>query len=115
MQVHVESHGGGSPALRGMAVRQVRGVMRRLAWLVPRAHVRLTDVNGPRGGVDKSCRVEFRARGGGAVVVTAIAHDWRAALHAALSRAKRAVLRGWQRSRDRPRRAANPAMARLAR
>ncbi len=39
--------------------------MRRLAWLVPRAKVQLSDVNGPRGGVDKRCRVELSTDGAG--------------------------------------------------
>ena len=103
MQVHFESHDAEALALRGVAVRQVRFAMRRLAWLVPRAHVRLTDVNGPRGGVDKRCRVELRAPGSGTVVVTSIARDWRSALQDAVSRAVRAMRRAWQRARDRAR------------
>jgi len=112
MQVHFESHSPEALALRGVTVHRVRFVMRRLAWLVPRAHVRLTDVNGPRGGVDKRCRVELRAPGSGTVVVTSMARDWRGALEAALARASRALLRTWQRARGRARPAPVTAAAR---
>jgi hypothetical protein len=74
-----------------------RFVMRRLNWLVSQASVRLSDINGPRGGVDKRCQVEFRTRGGGAVVITALACDWRGALENALGRAARLVIRSWRR------------------
>jgi hypothetical protein len=53
MQVLFESRDPQGAQLREVAVRRVRFVMRRLTWLVPRAKVHLSDVNGPRGGVDK--------------------------------------------------------------
>ena len=56
------------------------------AWLVPRARVQLFDVNGPRGGVDKQCRVELKTANAGTVVVTAMARDWHEALDTALAR-----------------------------
>lgn len=56
MHVLFESRDPEGAQLRELAVRRVRFVMRRLAWLVPRAKVQLTDVNGPRGGVDKRCQ-----------------------------------------------------------
>ena len=67
--------------------------MRRLAWLVPRAKVQLSDVNGPRGGVDKRCQVELSTDGSGTVVITSLARDWRSALDSALSRAARVLVR----------------------
>lgn len=99
MQVLFESRNPEALVLRGVVVSRARFVMRRLVWLVPRARVCLTDVNGPRGGVDKRCQVELRAAGGAPVVVTSVARDWRSALDAALTRAARALLRLWQRER----------------
>jgi hypothetical protein len=87
MQVLFESRDPEALVLRGVVVSRARFVMRRLVWLAPRARVRLTDVNGPRGGVDKRCQVELRAAGGAPVVVTSVARDWRSALDAALMRA----------------------------
>lgn len=99
MQVLFETRDPEAFVLRDVVVRRARFVMRRLVWLVPRARVRLSDVNGPRGGVDKCCQVELRAAGTSPVVVTSVARDWRSALDAALSRAARALLRLWQRER----------------
>jgi hypothetical protein len=42
--------------LRDQTEGRVRFVLRRLGWLVPRAEVQMSDVNGPRGGLDKHCR-----------------------------------------------------------
>ena len=102
MQVLFETRSPEALALRGLAVRRTRFVMRRLQWMVPRARVHLDDVNGPRGGVDKRCRIELRAAAGEPVVVTSMATSWRRALDAALGRAARALLRWWQRQRARP-------------
>lgn len=100
MQVLFEARSPAAHALRSVAVRRTRFVLRRLHWMVPRAHVHLDDVNGPRGGVDKRCRIELRAPAGEPIVVTSMATDWRRALDAALARAGRALLRWWQRHRS---------------
>jgi ribosome-associated translation inhibitor RaiA len=97
MQVFFTSRDADGNELRDAAVRRVRFVMRRLTWLVPRASVQLADVNGPRGGVDKRCQVQFKTDGGANVVITAMARDWREALDSALARASRALLRLWRR------------------
>lgn len=104
MQVLFEARDPEALALRGLVVRRARFVTRRMVWLVSRARVSLSDVNGPRGGVDKRCQVELRAAGTSPVVVTSVARHWRSALDAALSRAARTLLRVWQRGRRHPRR-----------
>lgn len=86
--------------LRGFAERRVRTVLRRLSWLVPSVEVRLSDVNGPRGGIDKRCQVTLRPDGAPPVVVSSLAGDWRKALDAALGSAARLALRVWRRSRQ---------------
>ena len=86
--------------LRDLTERRVRFVLRRLGWLVPRAEVQMSDVNGPRGGIDKRCQVELRTDGAGSVVVASVAADWRTALDNALARAARFLMRLWQRSND---------------
>ncbi len=108
MQVLFESRDPQALVLRGLVVRRARFVMRRLVWLVPRARVRLSDVNGPRGGVDKRCQVELRAAGTSPVVVTSVARHWRSALDTALSRAARALLRLSRRDRRHPRTLVRP-------
>ena len=97
MQVLFESRDPHAAPLHELAERRVRFVMRRLAWLVPRARVQLSDANGPRGGVDKRCRVELKTDGAGSIVVTSVARDWRSALDTALARAASVLLRAWRR------------------
>jgi len=104
MQVIFESRDAGGAELRDLAVKRLRFVMRRLSWLVPRAKVRLSDINGPRGGIDKRCQVELKTDTMGTVVITSMAGDWRTALDSALSRASRVLTRTWRRN-SQPRRA----------
>ena len=103
MQVLFESRAPDAAPLRELAERRVRFVMRRLSWLVPRARVQLSDVNGPRGGLDKRCQIELKTETAGTVVITAIDRDWRSALESALTRASRTLARTWQRTHQRPR------------
>ncbi len=100
MQVVFESRDADGAQLRDLAVERVHFVMRRMTWLVPRAKVLLSDINGPRGGVDKRCKVELKTTHSGTVVITAIAHDWRSALDNALARAARVLVRSWQRGQS---------------
>lgn len=87
---------------REHAVQRLRFVLRRLAWLVPRVRMQLADINGPRGGTDKRCRVEIRTARQGTVVVTAIAQEWRGAIDGALHRAARVLLRLLRRAQEVP-------------
>jgi hypothetical protein len=103
MQVLFKSRHPQASELRELTERRVRFVLRRLGWLVPRADVYLSDVNGPRGGIDKRCQVELRTLGAGSVVVASVAGDWRTALDQALARAARHLMRLWRRGSE-PRR-----------
>jgi hypothetical protein len=98
MQVIFESRDPEGAMMRETAIRRLRFVMRRLSWLVPRATVHLSDVNGPRGGVDKRCQLELKTNTAGVVVVTSIARDWHGALNTALARAARALMHQWRRA-----------------
>ncbi len=100
MQVLFKSRHPQATELRDLTERRVRFALRRLGWLVPRAEVQMTDVNGPRGGVDKRCQVALRTDGAGSVIVASVASDWRTALDNALARAARFLLRLWRRGSD---------------
>lgn len=100
MQVIFKSRHPQAAQLRKLTERRVRFVLRRLGWLVPRADIHLSDVNGPRGGLDKRCQVELRTDGAGSIVVASLAKDWPSALNQALERAARYLVRHWQRSGD---------------
>ena len=104
MQILFTSRDPAANEMRDLTQCRLRFVLRRLAWLVPQATVRLTDVNGPRGGVDKRCQVELETVGRGRVVVASVAADWRAALDTALARAARLLEQTWKRGMA-PRRA----------
>ena len=60
MQLVFESRNTPAGALREEALARVRFVLRRLGTVVPRAKVMFSDINGPRGGVDKHCLLEVK-------------------------------------------------------
>ena len=78
----------------------------KYAASIERVTVRVTDVNGPRGGVDLACRIKVVLTGLPSVVVERRAVSLRAARNNALAAVERAVRRGLQRRRMRPTRAA---------
>jgi hypothetical protein len=100
MQIVFQSRDAEAAELRSITIQRVQFAMRRLSWLVPTAKVQLSDINGPHGGVDKRCQLEFKTASSGIVVVTAIARDWSDALNGALHRASRKLTRGLQRNRN---------------
>jgi CBS domain-containing protein len=76
---------------------------------IERASVRVEDVNGPRGGVDKRLRIKVVLSGLPSVVIDERHHSLQAAMDRALARAERAVRQAAQRRRTkslRPRRSA---------
>lgn len=103
MQVLFESRDVHADHLCELAERRTRFAMRRLSWLVPRARIQVSDLNGPRGGLDKRCRVEVKTQGAGSVIVTSLARNWRKAIDDALTRATRSLVRVWRRSQARGR------------
>lgn len=88
-----------APEHREQIRRRASFALSRLQPRVERVEVRLSDINGRRGGVDKQCRVELRTDSAGTVVVTAVARDWQAALDTALARSARTLVRVWRRGR----------------
>jgi len=87
---------------------RVRFVMRRMRAQVMQVHVRLRDINGPRGGVDQSCQITLATDQHGTLVVHAIERQAMGALEVALKRAAGALVRAWQKQR-RPVRGASMA------
>lgn len=109
MEVVFESRHQDGKRIREFAVSRVQFAMHRLSWLVPRATVRLSDLNGPRGGIDKCCFLELRTARAGTVAIVSKASDWHAAVEDSLARATRVLLRNWQRRRDLGRARRHPA------
>ncbi len=79
--------------------QRVRFALRRLQHQVSLARVRLSDINGPRGGRDKECQLTLKQAGPGHVVVKTLGQTYGHALDAALQRASQALLRSAQRQR----------------
>lgn len=98
MQVIFESRDADGAQMRDLSIERVRFSLRRLSALVPRAKVQFSDVNGPRGGIDKRCQVELSTEAAGTVVIASLARDWRTALDRSLGRATRVLKRSLQRS-----------------
>ena len=98
MQIIVESRDADATPMRELSIARVRFALRRLKALVPRAKVQFSDVNGPRGGIDKRCQVELKTDSAGTVVIASLARDWRTALDRSIARATRVLrssLRTW--------------------
>lgn len=84
---------------REQVERRVRFVLRRLRTQVQQVHVRLEDINGPRGGNDMRCQISIVTEGHGTVVTHATRVSAWPALDAALKRTTDALVKLWQRQR----------------
>ncbi|MGD8853885.1 MAG: HPF/RaiA family ribosome-associated protein, partial [Gammaproteobacteria bacterium] len=85
MRVHIERQ-------LGFALNTCRRHIKRIL-------VRLSDINGPRGGNDKRCHLEVILPGQAAVVVKDTEDDLYLAINRAASRASRTVMRRLRRRR----------------
>lgn len=81
-------------------------LMKRLAYglshgdgHITRVTVRLSDINGPRGGADKRCFIEVKLKGTSAVVVEDTEADLYVAIDRATERAGRSMVRRLARQR----------------
>lgn len=101
MQIQIETrHPEESGPSRLDVEQRVRFVLRRLGAGVQRARISLRDINGPRGGMDRQCRLALKTQTHGTLVVTAQAQSDGHALDRALQRASQALVRVWQRKRQ---------------
>lgn len=84
---------------RRQVERRLLFALGRFAQHLGRVQVWLGDVNGPRGGVDKTCRIVAHVRGVGQVVIEDADAVLPAAVARAAERAGRAVARALERER----------------
>lgn len=90
-----------SDTLRAHAVERIHFHLSRFGPEVDAVAVRIGDVNGPKGGLDKHCRVTVRGRRLSPVVIDDLSGDAYAAVDWAVARAGRAVTRALERARTR--------------
>lgn len=101
--VHILAPEGKLDPLARDYVRRKLGVkLGKFADSVERVSFRLQDVNGPRGGVDQTCRIKVVLRGLPSVVFESRDAALNAAVDAALAGVQRAVRRATQRRRMKP-------------
>jgi ribosome-associated translation inhibitor RaiA len=82
-------------ALHEYVDRRARFAIGRFAAWVPSLRVTLSDANGPRGGVDKSCRATANLDGLPSITVSSLDASTRDAVDRALARLARAVRRAF--------------------
>jgi ribosome-associated translation inhibitor RaiA len=80
-----------TPSLRRHAVDHIAAKMAKHARAISNLTVRLEDVNGPKGGIDKRCRVELQIAGVGPVLVDETDQDVYAAMDVAGERLLKVV------------------------
>jgi ribosome-associated translation inhibitor RaiA len=89
--------------LRELVTRRLYFALGRFSPEIERVTARVGDVNGPRGGVDKRCRIVVKLKGLDCVTSDVHADDFEAAVAAATDRIGRSVARALERRRDRKR------------
>ena len=88
-----------SDALRSHAQRRLRSALSCCDEYIQRVAVRLSDINGPRGGEDKRCHLQVVLAGLPDVVIEDIEADLYVAIDRATDRAGRTVVRKIDRRR----------------
>jgi hypothetical protein len=81
--------------------RRLRFALSRFLGQIDKIIVFLQDHNGPKGGIDKVCRVLVKARGCGMMTAVVADTDWIIAVDRATTRIGRTVARQIERRRGR--------------
>ena len=90
MSIDIQSSGFTlTPAIRNWTERRLRLALGSVGDYVLRSAIRLSDENGPRGGIDKRCTVRLTLPGQPAVVVAQQSDDLYLAIDLACDRAGR--------------------------
>ncbi len=92
--------------LREYVERRLDFALSRFGSQITKAAVHLTDTNGPKGGIDKSCQIVVRLKGLGDIVAEVEDAEWPVTIDRAAARigqnARRSLERRRQFDRSRP-------------
>lgn len=109
MQIAIQAHGFTlTEALRAHVSNRLHHAFGCCADRISRIVVRLSDINGPRGGVDKRCQIQARLATLADVVIEDTEADLYVAIDRAAERAGRAAVRHLARQRRPDRSAPEP-------
>lgn len=89
-----------TPAERAHAEHSLSTALDRFGSRIAQVRVSVADVNGPKGGIDKICRVQVHGRSGWEVLVTQEDAEVFAVIDRAGERASQAVARLLDRARE---------------
>ena len=88
-----------SDSLRDYAVRRIYFHLGRFGHEITKVFVRIADINGPKGGVDKRCQITVQGPRVGLSTLDELSGDAYSAVDLAVERTARAVGRGLERAR----------------
>jgi hypothetical protein len=80
--------------------RRLRFALARFQGRIEKVLVFLHDHNGPKGGIDKVCRILVKTRGCGSVIVAVVDSDWIVAVDRATTRIGHSLGRHIERLRE---------------
>jgi ribosomal subunit interface protein len=104
MQIEIQARGFTlTQALRGYIERRLSFALSARYADINRLRVRLSDINGPRGGNDKRCQVQVMLTGQTPVVIEDTQSDLYVAIDRASDRARRTLTRRLGRQLDKDR------------
>jgi ribosomal subunit interface protein len=101
MHIDIHTHGFSlTPGLREHVEKRLAYALSHAGDSIMRLTVRLSDINGPRGGDDKRCLIEARLKQTPAVVIEDVQADLYVAIDRAAERTGRTLARRLARQRE---------------
>lgn len=92
--------------LMALIHRQIGYALARFEPRIRDINVRLSDLNGPKGGIDKHCKIMVKFRNGESVVVDVADVEFEPVIHRAVDRVAKRIQRYWSTVQTRVRSAA---------
>jgi putative sigma-54 modulation protein len=103
MQLDIQSRGFTlTSGILNYTKQRLRFALHRNDSYIMRIRIRLADINGPRGGVDKRCLIELALAGQSNIVIEDVETDLYLAIDRASERCMRTLFRRLERSRQFP-------------